>query len=105
MNIVRHSEAYYTLLDKIPQVVAQIKQWEGITNKQLFAETVCEYTRSGSLFSKSSFCVDEDDILDHIKQAKKRADCTIDVTDASVVITRSVKDGTKFVATYVPVTE
>ena len=104
MKIIRHSPAFYAAVDKIPEPVAQIVQWEEPTNKQLVKETITEYGPSGSVWSINHFCIDEDDLLDHVKQAARRTDCSVDITESLVTITRTLRDKSRKVATYVPMT-
>lgn len=86
----------------LANTIAGMKEYYSDTGSQIIKETIKEYSPSGTLWSVGHFVIDADDLLDHVKAAKKRR-FTIDVTDDSVTITRTMNDGSKYVVSYVPV--
>lgn len=103
MKIEKHSKAFLMAMDKIPQLVAELAEWEGV-KKQIIQEEVCQYSSSGSMFGRSLFTIDADDMLDHIKKAKKRIDCTVEFCDNKVTIKRTMSNKEYCIATYTPIT-
>lgn len=99
MKIVSHSKAYYMALDKIPQVVAELRSYYSKNEDVLFRETVAEYSTSGFMYSKSDFVVTADDVMDHIKRSKKNG-FIVEMNGDNVVISKDRSDGTRLVATY-----
>lgn len=91
------------LNDAICRTVSELAEYYTDNDAQRIKLTVNEYLPSGKLCGISTFAIDADDLLDHVKKAKKRTDCTVTVTDASVTITRTWANGGKYVAVYVPV--
>lgn len=98
MKVTIGSKAYFMALDRIPQTVAELAAYYG-EKSALFCETVAEYSRYGSMFSKSDFVVPVEDLIDHIKKAKKTG-FTVEMDGDDVVISKNRKDGTRVVATY-----
>lgn len=95
-------------IDKIPTVIAQMAAYEN-GKEDMILETVCEYSKSGTLWSRSSFVCSEPDMLHHLEQAKRRADCEIILPDYDdpdndlfVTVKRTLSDGGYFIAEYKP---
>lgn len=91
------------LNDAICRTVSELAEYYTDNGAQRIKLTVNEYLPSGKLCGISTFAIDADDLLDHVKKAKKRTDCTVDVSDTTVTITRTWENGGKYVAVYVPV--
>lgn len=105
MKIVSHSKSFYSAMDKIPEAVAVLAAEYHDNTVQYFRQTVRWFTPGGSLYSMDTHLVDEDDILDHVKKAKKRSDCTILVSPTLVEVRRNLSSGDYIIAEYVPITE
>ena len=101
-------ELFNKAIDKIPNVVAQLAAYEE-GKEEMILETVCEYSNHGTLWSKSSFVCSEPEMMDHLEQAKRRADCEIILPDYDdpkndlyFSVKRTLNDGRYFIAEYKP---
>lgn len=99
MQIVSHSKAYYMALERIPQAVAELCSYYSDKNEVLFHERVMEYSKSGSMYSKSDFVATADEVMSHVKRAKKNG-FTVELDGDDVVVSKNRSDGTRVVATY-----
>lgn len=94
-------ELYQKAVEMIPDVVAKLLVHEGI-RALAYVETVKGYSQTGTLYSIDHFHISETELLNHIAQAKKQSDCTIEVLDTKVTVSRSLPDGRTLVAEYRP---
>lgn len=104
MKIQRHSKAYAMACERIPQVVAELCQEYLGASLQYFRQEVRCYTPSGFCFSRDLHTIDEDDLVDHIKKAKKRPDCSITISDTVITVRRDLRNGDYYIAEYTPIT-
>lgn len=94
------------ILAKVPDLAYQILEYEG--SSRTIRETVEQFSIYGSLMGRDVFFVSEWELEDHIKKARRMG---LDIQGwedgqpPKVVITRTMKDGTKYVATYTPAKE
>ena len=90
---------------QIPVVVEEMRSWSlGEPMRQMISETVYEISQSGVVYSKSEFVIDETDLLDHIRRAK-RMGLEIEASETQVTVTRTLSDGRRYKAVYIPITE
>lgn len=97
-------QMYQKVLEKVPDLVMEILGYEGGKDPE-YEEVVRSYTAKGTMYSVDRFMISELTLLNHIMQAKKHPECTIDVRDDVVTVRRTMKDGCYFVAEYRPTPE
>jgi len=94
------------ILAKVPDLAQKILENEG-SSRQI-RETVEQFSIYGSLMGRDVFFISDWELDDHVKQARRMGLDIVGWEDGEapkVVITRAMKDGTKYVATYTPAKE
>lgn len=89
------------ILAKVPDLVEQILVDEG--SNKMIRETVEEYSIYGSVIGRAVFFITETEMLNHAKRSIGNPEYTIEIDPSRIVITRTMKDSSKFIATYRPV--
>lgn len=89
------------ILAKVPDFVEKILIDEG--SSKMIREVVEEYSIYGSVIGRAVFFITESEMLNHAKRTIGNPEYTLEIDPSRIVITRTMKDSSKFVATYKPV--
>lgn len=92
-------ELFEQALDKIPDIIAKLCAFEGLTSKYII-EHVRKYTPYGSLCEKSDFVIDEYEMQRHIEKAMKMPGFSVENNGEAITVTRLMKDKSKYIVTY-----
>lgn len=96
----RKRERLRILLEKIPAVVTQIAEYEGVRVKECLL-TVYGYTANGLPLSLDHFWLNKKELLEHLERAESQG-CEIMKQGQTITVRRNLPDGKYYIAEYKP---
>lgn len=91
-------EMFQAALDKIPQLVAEIAEYNG---EEMWIEILRDITPFGTCLSEQPFVLAPLQVKDHLRRAS-RMNCEIEQFDDHIEVTRHMSDGSRFEVCYFP---